>query len=325
MCTAITYRPGEHYFGRNLDLSYSYHETVTVMPRSFCLNFRHKEVVIRHYALIGMAFVTDDGNYPLYYDAVNEHGLAMAGLNFPGNAVWRPFDPQKDNISPFELIPWLLCQCRNLQDAKALLTKINLLDEPFSANLPLSPLHFILADKENSLILECMADGIHIYDDNFGILTNNPPYPFHLSNLALYGNLTSKESENRAFSSVNPQKYCAGMGAFGLPGDWSSPSRFVRAAFLRDNAISDGTEEDCVSQFFHILHGVEMVRGAVRLENGENDITIYTSCINQDRGIYYYTTYADKTIRAINMHNCDLDGDTLTLFPLEKQTILMQN
>ncbi len=323
MCTAITFRPSASYFGRNLDLAYSYKETITVLPRFFPLVFRKMPPQTAHFAMIGMAFVLDQ--FPLFYDAVNEHGLAMAGLNFPGNAVWQKEVPGKDNITPFELIPWLLGQCRDLQDARAMLDRINLLDLPFSPDLPLSPLHFILADKKSSLILECMADGIHIYEDGLGVLTNNPPYPFHVQNLALYSTLTAEEGENRAFPAHAVPRYCAGMGAFGLPGDASSPSRFVRAAFLRDNAIKGESEEENVAQFFHLLHGVEMVKGAVRLGQGQNDITVYSSCMNQDKGIYYYTTYEDKTIRAIDLHKTSPDASTLTTYPLIRTPLVKMN
>ena len=101
MCTAITYKTKAHYFGRNLDLEYSYNETITIMPRNFPLRFRHVKSPQTYYAMIGMATVAD--NYPLFYEATNEKGLSMAGLNFPGNAEYKPYNEDKDNITPFEI------------------------------------------------------------------------------------------------------------------------------------------------------------------------------------------------------------------------------
>ena len=102
MCTAISYKNGDAYFGRNLDLERGYGEQVVITPRQYRFTMRHGAPIIHHYAMIGMAAVAD--GYPLYYDATNEMGLSMAGLNFPGNAVYHSYDPCKDNIAPFECI-----------------------------------------------------------------------------------------------------------------------------------------------------------------------------------------------------------------------------
>ena len=102
MCTAVTYSTKDHYFGRNLDLEFSYHEEVVVAPRNFPFLLRKCESIYTHYALIGMAFVVDD--FPLYYDATNEKGLSMAGLNFPGNAHYNEVSPDATSITPFEFI-----------------------------------------------------------------------------------------------------------------------------------------------------------------------------------------------------------------------------
>ena len=124
MCTAITYHTKDHYFGRNLDLEYHYHETVTICPRNFVFHFRRLPPMEQHYAMIGMATVIN--GYPLYFEATNEKGLSMAGLNFPENAHYMPFDEKKLNIAPFELIPYILCHCADLNEAKKLLSDINI-------------------------------------------------------------------------------------------------------------------------------------------------------------------------------------------------------
>lgn len=105
--------------------------------------------------MIGTAFVADQ--YPLYYEAVNEKGLGVAGLNFEGNAHYFEESADKDNISPFELIPWILSQCETTADARVLLEKINLVNIPFSEQLPLSPLHWIIADKDQAITVESVA------------------------------------------------------------------------------------------------------------------------------------------------------------------------
>lgn len=327
MCTAVTYKTDNHYFGRNLDLEYSYNEAVTVTPRNYVFEFRKVGKTKNRFAMIGMAYVVN--GYPLYYDATNEKGLSAAGLNFPDNADYKPYSEKKDNITPFELIPWILCQCSTVFEAERLLARINILKENFSRELPLTPLHWIISDKERSITLESVKEGLKIYDNTVGVLTNNPTFDFQMFNLNNYMALTSGAplsmfaGENKDFKA---EVYSRGMGAIGLPGDASSMSRFVRACFVKMNSVSKDSENKSVSQFFHILNSVEMQRGCVRLDKNLFAATIYSSCCNTDLGIYYYTTYDNSRICAIDMHKENLDGSTLIQYPLIKeQSVKYQN
>ena len=324
MCTAVSYKTQDHYFGRTLDLEYSYHETVTVTPRNYPFLFRRMGEIKNHYAMIGMAYVAE--NYPLYYEAVNEYGLGVAGLNFPGNACYYDEKEEKDNVSPFEFIPWVLSQCASVTEAEGILARINLVRINFSESLPLSPLHWIIADRERSVVVEAMKDGMKIHQNPVGVMTNNPSFDYQLFNLNNYMAL-SKDQPVSAFSDgLQLEHYSRGMGALGLPGDLSSMSRFVRAAFVKMNAVSGSTEEESVSQFFHILGSVEQQRGCVRMPDGRYELTIYTSCCNTDKGIYYYTTYGNHQITAVDMHREDLDGSRLISYPLiTGEQIRMQN
>ena len=323
MCTAITYKTADAYFGRTLDIECSYGEEVIVTPRGFDFSFRHTKGEGSHYAIIGMGTVRD--GYPLYYEAANEHGLGVAGLNFPTNACYFPLQEGKENVAPFELIPCLLGRCKNVKEAREYLCCLHLCNTPFSENLPLSPLHWMVADKDACLVVESLADGLHVYENPVGVLTNNPPFSYHVTHLCDYMTL-SKEPPVAHLGKNFLTPYSRGMGAMGLPGDLSSASRFVRAAFVRENAVCEGDEAASVSQFFHILGAVEQVRGCVRLEDGRQELTAYTSCINLDRGIYYYTTYDNRAISAVDLHKCDLDGGGLYRFSLQtEQRIIWQN
>lgn len=324
MCTAITFQTKDFYFGRNLDLEYSYNENVTVTPRNYPFRLRNGTVLAHHHAMIGMATVAD--GYPLYYEATNEKGLSLAGLNFPGNAVYYAHRSDKTNIAPFELIPWLLGQCSSVQEARPLLSQLNLWEISFSKEYPLSPLHWILADASQCITIEPLSDGIHIHENPIGILTNNPPFDFQLHYLAGFMNLTPKQPENRFSAKINLTPYSLGMGAMGLPGDLSSPSRFVKAAFTKLNSVCGGSESESVSQFYHILNSVAQQRGLSTVRDREYEITLYSSCCNTNKGIYYYTTYENSQITAVNMQNCALDGNKIVTYPLiTKQQICMQN
>lgn len=323
MCTAISYQAGSHYFGRNLDLEYSYQEQVTVTPRNFPFLFRCGTGFDHHYAMIGMATVI--GGYPLYYEATNERGLSMAGLNFPGIAAYLPKQDGMDNIASFELIPWVLSQCATVEEAKALLARVNVWNESFSPQFPPSPLHWMIADKDAAIVAEPMQDGLKLYDDPIGVMTNNPPFPYHMYHLADYMHLSVDQAVNR-FSGNTIQPYSNGMGAMGLPGDFSSASRFIKAAFVKCNSLSEGTEGSDVSQFFHMLSSVAMPKGSVRMREKEYEITYYSCCCDTQKGIYYYTTYDNSRISAVDMRKTDLFSDHVTAYPLQKNTdIYRQN
>lgn len=324
MCTAITYKTKDFYFGRTLDYEISYGDEVTITPRNYEFNFRHKQNIKNHYAIIGMAYVTE--NYPLYYEAVNEKGLGIAGLNFVGNAQYNKKIEGKDNITQFEFIPWILSQSTTVKEAKKLIEKINFLDEPFSTNLPLAQLHWIISDSIESITVEAVKDGIKIYENPVGVLTNNPTFDKQMFELNNYMNLSTKSPKNTFAKSLNLEKYSRGMGAIGLPGDLSSQSRFIRAAFVKMNSVSKEEEKESVSQFFHILNSVEQQRGCCELDDGIFEITIYTSCCNASKGIYYYTTYDNHQITAIDMHKENLNSENLIRYPLIKdEQIKMQN
>ncbi len=312
MCTAIMYHTKDHYFGRNLDYETTFGETVVGMPRRYELRYKcMKEGAVscnEHFAMLGMAVLVD--GYPLYFDAVNEKGIAMAGLHFVGNAYYAPSEQvcEMEDIAPYELIPWVLSQCENMEQVRKLLQKTRLVALPFSEEFPLSPLHFMIADKEKSIVVEPMSDGLHIYDNSVGVLTNNPPFPYHMANLCNYMNLTSEVAVNRFSGKFSLEAFSRGMGSVGLPGDVSSASRFVRAAFVLTNSVSGESEEESVHQFFHILGSVEQIRGCVRLTSDQYEITTYSCCCNLEKGIYYYRTYEDFAIRKVCMGDLDLEG-----------------
>lgn len=297
MCTAISYLSKDHYFGRNLDLEYSYEEMITITPRNFPLHFRRKDSLEQHYALIGIAYIQK--NYPLYYEATNEMGLSMAGLHFPEYTDYKPEDPDKDNIAPFEFIPWILGQCQTVDEASPFLDNLNLWNENFNEELPLSPLHWMLSDAKRSLVIECTKKGLKIYENPTGVMTNTPTFDVHLKNL-----------KELSF----------------VPGDWSSEARFLRAVHVKNHSVHAASESERVSQFFHILGSVEQPKGCNVKGKDLYRYTIYSSCCNTNKGIYYYKTYDNSQITAIDMRKENLDSNRLISYPLIKDTqIRVQN
>ena len=312
MCTAVSFKTNDSYFGRNLDLEKSYGEYVVIMPRNHKIPMSTLPTLESHYAMIGIAAVV--GDYPLYFEATNEMGLSMAGLNFPENADYKEYDKHKENVTPFEFIPYVLGRCRDVYEAKKLVEGINLVKINFSEDLPLSPLHWIISDKEKSITVESVKEGLKIYDNPYGVLTNNPTFDYHLMNINNYMGLHEGFAENKLSEVRKLDNYSLGMGALGLPGDYSSASRFVRAVFIKEKSPSFESERESVNHFFHILGGVAMPKGCVMTRNGEFEYTRYSSCCNADKGIYYYTTYNNSSITAVDMHSVDLDGEEIYTF-----------
>ncbi len=317
MCTAISYLSNHHYFGRTLDLEYTYDEHIVITPRHFPFRYLDFPTDETHYAIIGIATIMD--GYPLYYDACNEHGLGIAGLNFVGNAVYRPWEEGMYNLAQFELIPWLLGRCRTLAEARTELGRINLLDVAFHRDLPVARLHWMLSDRSGSIVVEPTAGGLCIYENPMGVLTNNPPFPHQLEALSIYQNLTAEEPPAPRFGcNLIQSPISRGTGALGLPGDWTSPSRFVRAAFAKLNATQKETVEDSVNQFFHVLGAVEQIEGCLRL--GEAlERTQYVSCYDTEGGTCYCKTYENHQISAVSLSKESVNTSDLQVYPLVKK------
>lgn len=315
MCTGILYRNGKYsYFGRNLDLQYQLANNVTVCPRNYVLKYHHLEDMPVHSAIVGMA-ITGYG-YPLFFEGVNEYGVGAASLNFPGYGQYSTkLLEGKKNVTSFELIPYLLTTCRSLEDVKRELAQINLVADDFSEKIKSVPLHWICADKTGSVVVECTATGLHVYDNMLNVLANAPEYPAQAVNFANYLNLTPEYPSNRVASDLDVPVYSSGMGSDGLPGGLDSMSRFCRAAFMMNNSAAKETDEATMNQFFRIMQTVEQIDGANREKDGFNEITNYTAGANLDTMDFYWTTYDNQQIRGLHTKSLNLDQSALIIYP----------
>ncbi len=314
MCTAISFSANDHYFGRNLDVEKSYGQKVVITPKGYKINMRCLPPFESKFTVYGMAVIPE--NFPLYFEASNEKGLSIASLNFPGNAQYHTADANKINVAPFELPLWLLGQCENVGQAKRLFAECNIVNINYSESIHLSPLHWLLDDKDESIVIESTRDGLKIYDNPYGVLTNNPPFDWHLMNMNNYLHLHNAGSVNANNNSM-AHNYSLGLGALGLPGDFSSASRFVKAAFVKSNSVKSEDETENVCQFFHILASVAMPKGCVMMPNGAFEFTLYSCCCNTDKGIFYYNTYDNSAVKRVDLHDYET-SDNEQLIIIEK-------
>ena len=312
MCTAIS---SGSFVGRNLDIDKNYGGEVIITPRNYEIFFKNESSIKSHYAMIGIGAKIKE--YPLYFDAANEKGLYIASLNYVENAKYLSPMPNKVNLAPYELIPYFLAKCATVAEARVELDKINLIDIPFSQDLPPAELHYFIADKYSSSTVEPDATGISVYDNPIGVLTNNPPFPYQLLNLSTYQGLSSTPVENRFSDGLLLQRYSHGMGALGLPGDLSSASRFVRVAFHKSNSKDD----DGIKKIIRLLSTVAMPRGSVKTDKGY-EYTEYTAAVDLKNSVYAYRTYDSMNHYAVKLSEENIDGNALITHELKKGAVI---
>lgn len=323
MCTAANYNSKCHYFGRNFDYEISYDEEMAVVPRNYVLKFNHMDDLETHNAITGIAAGVLK-QYPLFYDAVNEKGLGMAGLNFEKYAVYNDeIVDGKTNLAQFEFIPYVLGSCDTLAEAKKLMEEVNITNESINPKLPASAMHWMLADRTGkAIVVEATEKGIEVFDNDVGILTNAPGFELQTFNLNNYLKISNKQPENVFDKDFKSFLYSRGMGGLGLPGDYSSMSRFVKGVFVRSNSVAKDDEVSAVNQFYHILGSVEQPKGCTFIRDPElYEYTIYSSCMNLDKCIYYYKTYDNFSINKMELLKQDLDGSELVFEKLAKEDL----
>ncbi len=313
MCTAIGYITDRLLFGRNLDVECGYGEKILLSQRRHPLRFRHEGLLDTHSAIMGIGVA--HGDFPLLFDAVNEHGVCIAALNFPHYASYG--EPRQDSasVAVYELIPYLLSKYESAREASRAAKELTVTGERVSPDMPSTPLHFILSDYDECYILESKEGRITPIRTDIRVLTNSPPYAYQTTNLQNYavlspGQVKKSDLQYPFFA------YSNGMGALGLPGDYSSCSRFVRAAYLLRNSHPEYEPVADVGHFFHLLHACAMPRGSVITEDGKEEYTRYSCCIDALEKCYYYVGYENSRISALEMSSCTLDGDSLLFFDM---------
>ena len=316
MCTALSF---DHYFGRNMDLAHSFNHSPIFIPTNFeylnRVTGRH-ETVKR--AILGMGTMIDD--HPAMAEAMNENGLGCAGLNFARYAYFEPEPvPNKTNIAPYDFILWVLCNFDTVSEVEKAINDIELVSIPINDKTPVPTLHWMIADKSgSSIVVEKTRERLTAYKNPVGVMTNDPTFDWHLTNLNEYIKLSPAHPKTVTWTDHSLNAFGIGAGTLGMPGDFSSVSRFVRTAYHRANL----PENPSLAQFFHILDNAAMVRGGVLTEDGAYDQTLYSSCMDLENGIYYYKTYENNRINAVRF--CD-DKEIMVYPYLDKQDVNFQN
>lgn len=314
MCTALLLETQDNnvLFGRNLDWVYNLGQSAFLVPRKFeWYNFVNYEWYTSSYAVLGIGDVID--KRPMLLDGMNEVGLGCAALYFPGYAKFNDTkEANTVNIAPLDITYWILSNFQTVEQVTYALNNVTIVRLPEYGDL-----HWIVADKSGkSIIIEKTGKNISVYENKIGVLTNSPSFDWHITNLNQYIPITSMQPADVYWSEQKLTPVGKGLGSLGLPGDYSPPSRFVRAAFARTNMPIPENEQIGISEFYHILNNVAVVNGSVVTHEQLNETTLYSSCMNLDKCIYYYNTYYNNRINAICMKSLNLDSKSIQKFEL---------
>ena len=305
MCTSLLFKDKHSYFLRNMDLDYSFNEQIIIVPRNYKLTFKRHNETNNHYAFLAIGCIVD--NYPLIADGINEKGIAIAALNFKDNAFYYKENKDKNNFAPYEFMLYILATCSCIDEVKEKLNNINIIDIAFNKDIPTSPLHFMISDKNSSIVVETLKDKMYVYDNPYNVLTNNPPFYYHVENVKNYLNLSIEDPFNKIVKDINIKPYSYNMGLMGLPGDYSSTSRFIKALIIKSNILI----KDCIiNSMFYILNSVFMINGLVKTNLGY-EYTRYSCVIDIDNCIYYYKTYDNNNIKIIKLNDYNLSTSKL--------------
>lgn len=324
MCTAMTLqsRQGASYFGRTMDFSYPLDPQLYLVPRNYeWTNLLNTHKIRSKYRYMGIG---QDLSPVVFADGVNELGFAAAVLYFPGYAQYDPAETaasQTITIAAIELTGFLLGLCADVDQAAAILSSIRIAGTKDSVTHTVAPLHWIIADRSGACrVIEKTADGLHIMDNPLGILSNSPGFPWHMTNLRNYMNLTPGQSPEAVWGPVTLTPFGQGGGTIGLPGDYTPPSRFVRTAYQKIHTPVPENEREAVVTFFHIMENVSIPKGCVITSRGTSDYTQYTAFINLTEPEYYFKTYDNSAISSVKLPaSRDAEGQILSLGKLETQ------
>lgn len=300
MCTSVRFidKDGNLFWGRNLDWNEGYGQIPLIMPKGFKVIQAFGDPYESKHAAVGMSIEYD--GYPLFFNCGNDAGLAVGGLNFPGYAQFEKDAVNgKTNVAAYEVPVWVAANFASVDEVEAALANVAIVGQGITPSLPVAMLHWHIADAKRSIVVEYQADGMHIYEDTVDVLTNQPPFPWHMENLRNYMNCSGHWAGEVTWSKDTMTPFGTGATMRGIPGDTYSTSRFVKAAFINAFHPVKATEQDNVMRMFHTLGNVSFVEGCAQMADGSYEETLYSDCFSAQSGTYYFNTYDDPTLRSV--------------------------
>ncbi|HWG41245.1 MAG TPA: choloylglycine hydrolase family protein [Gemmataceae bacterium] len=316
-CTGITIKPkdGSIIFARTLEFGMDLKSNILIVPRGkeFVGTAPSDKAGLRWKAKYGIVG-TNAFDLPVIVDGLNERGLHVGLFYFPGFVKYQ--DVKADDfgkaLAPWELGSFLLGTCSDAKEAVAAakIVRVGAVVQKDMGFVP--PVHFIVTDASGkSMVLEYIDGELKVHANPFGVMSNSPTFDWHMTNLSNYVTMTAKNIEKIDLAGKEIKGLGQGSGTLGLPGDFTPPSRFVRAVAFSKSALPVEKAKDGVLQAFHILNQFDIPKGAARgVEHGKevSDYTLWTSAADLKNLRYYFRTFDNSRIRMVDMRAVDLDA-----------------
>lgn len=331
-CTGmqLTAKDGSIVHGRTLEFGTQIVVSAAVIPRGYAFTGttplgKGLQYKAKYGAVGAMMF-----NEPALADGINEKGLSVGTFYFPGFAGYSQITPenQAKALAPTEFPNWIITQFSTVDEVKEALATVVIVPTKLKNWGDIAPpFHYIVYDRSGKCVVIEPQDGkLLAYDNSFGVITNSPPFHWHMTNLRNFINLRTANAPPLFVRGVELAPLGQGSGMMGLPGDFTPPSRFVRAAVFSYTAIASNTAPEAVLQMFHLLNQFDIPVGIAReVVQGvtHSDYTMAT-CVRDPQALkYYLRTYQDQTIRVVDLNAFNLDEKKIkSLTPSGQQVII---
>jgi choloylglycine hydrolase len=330
-CTGIrlTAKDGAVVTGRTLEFGVDLKSRVAIYPRgtafSGSLSGGMKGVAFKsRYGIVG----ADGLGLPAIIDGLNDQGLYAGIFFFPGYATFTPVTAENasHSLANYQYTLWILANFATVAEVKAAFNTVSLAATPVEALGGPAPAHFRVVDRTGAaVVIEQLNGTLKLFDDPLGVITNSPSFDWHITNL---GNYIGLSPDIRPSITIDGQKisgFGQGSGFFGLPGDFTPPSRFVRAVAFEQTAVQPNTGADAVQQVFHILNNFDIPVGSVRDEvNGRrvDEWTTWMSVDDLQNLVFAYRTYSDQTLRSVDVRKALASAGTSPRYvPMESNQV----
>lgn len=305
MCTAISVvsKQNEVFFGRTMDFDYEFDLEAYIIPRNYkyCGEYLGNSYRTK-YSFICTGQPT---GRLLAADGMNEKGLGVAALYFPGYAHFQDkTTANKLSVTSAELVNYLLSNCQNVEEVISLSSILEIIGVPDPITNRILPLHWIVTDKTGkSIVIESTKQGLMVISNPVGVLANSPEFTWHYTNLRNYMMITPESPELKKWGDLTLKALSKGTGASGLPGDFTSTSRFVRITYAKSFMKLPETREEMILACFHIMKLVTIPKGIVIASNDQLEYTQYINFMNLNTGSYYFTSYYNNEIKYANIND----------------------
>ena len=304
MCTAITLQSGqkENYFGRTMDFSFGIEPEVYVVYQNYeWYNAIDGQVFSDRYGFLGIG--QESEGILAFFDGVNEKGFAAAALYFAGCAEYGTrIGAGKEPVASVDFLHYILGKCASVDELGTLLQKVSLIGLQDPVTETVAPLHWIAADANGKCaVIEQTKRGLELFENPIGVLANSPGFQWHMTNLRNYLGVSPRQDREAVWGETRLTPFGQGGGTGMLPGGYTSPERFVRAAYQKTHVPATKSRRDAIVSCFHIMDGVTIPKGVVITDRNTCDYTKYTAFINTNTCEYFFKTYDNSRITTVSL------------------------